>query len=84
MPPISNSKVAERSKSNAKTDTGKRRYKKAVNAEEARNKRKEYVWEFRKFKREENLLKKRRGGVSDKMVNSLTEFICSITICFPL
>lgn len=84
MPPISNSKVSEGSKSNAKTNTGKRRYKKAVNAEEALNKRKEYVWEFRKFKREENLLKKRRGGVSDKMVNSLTELICSTTICFPL
>ena len=48
----------------AKTEARRNRYKVAVDAEEGRRRREDHMVEIRKNKREENLQKKRREGIS--------------------
>ncbi|KAL0684038.1 hypothetical protein Bca4012_050886 [Brassica carinata] len=48
----------------AKTEVRRNRYKVAVDAEEGRRRREDHMVEIRKNKREENLQKKRREGIS--------------------
>ncbi|CAA2984112.1 importin subunit alpha-2-like [Olea europaea subsp. europaea] len=47
----------------ARTEVRRNRYKVAVDAEEGRRRREDYMVEIRKSKREESLLKKRREGL---------------------
>ncbi|KAF8077049.1 hypothetical protein N665_1066s0011 [Sinapis alba] len=48
----------------AKTEVRRNRYKVAIDAEEGRRRREDHMVEIRKNKREENLQKKRREGIS--------------------
>ena len=48
----------------AKTEVRRNRYKVAVDAEEGRRRREDHMVEIRKNKREENLQKRRREGIS--------------------
>ncbi|CAN8248073.1 unnamed protein product [Cochlearia groenlandica] len=51
----------------AKTEVRRNRYKAAVDAEEGRRRREDHMVEIRKNKREENLQKKRREGISSSI-----------------
>lgn len=55
----------------AKTEVRRNRYKVAVDAEEGRRRREDNMVEIRKNKREENLQKKRREGLSASMAFGL-------------
>ncbi|KAJ4905469.1 Importin subunit alpha-3 [Raphanus sativus] len=75
----------------AKTEARRNRYKVAVDAEEGRRRREDDMVEIRKNKREENLQKKRREGISSaaaqsehdlpsekKFIENLTEMVAGI------
>ncbi|KAF8047643.1 hypothetical protein N665_2903s0004 [Sinapis alba] len=76
---------------NAKTEVRRNRYKVAVDAEEGRRRREDHMVEIRKNKREENLQKKRREGISaapqsgqedlpssKKLIENLPEMVAGI------
>ena len=48
---------------NSRTEVRKKAYKASVDADEARRRREDNLVEIRKYKREDNLLKKRREGM---------------------
>ncbi|CAH8306438.1 unnamed protein product [Eruca vesicaria subsp. sativa] len=63
----------------AKTEVRRNRYKVAVDAEEGRRRREDHMVEIRKNKREENLQKKRREGISAaQQTGELTENLADV------
>lgn len=75
-------------KPSARTEIRRNRYKVAVDADEGRRRREDNMVEIRKNKREENLQKKRREGLTASMASSVTQqgqdFSSSRVCCFSL
>ncbi|CAH2039092.1 unnamed protein product [Thlaspi arvense] len=60
-------------KPSARTEVRRNRYKVAVDADEGRRRREDNMVEIRKNKREENLQKKRREGLTPSMASATTQ-----------